>query len=182
MTIFLIRHGEAAAHWGADPDPGLSETGRAQAEETAGSLSPRLSGGVEIISSPLRRARETAAPLARSLGAETRIDEAFREIPSPVPFEQRREWLRAFMAQTWDDQPDELRGWRRAILDRLAGIAGPAAVFTHFMVINAVIGACLGEARTLCRRPDYVSVTEIALKDGRPRLIAEGRQMETAVN
>ena len=31
MTIYLIRHGEAAQAWDKAPDPGLSETGKEQA-------------------------------------------------------------------------------------------------------------------------------------------------------
>ncbi len=182
MTIFLIRHGEAAAHWGSDPDPGLSEAGRIEAEGAASALGARIPGDAHIITSPLKRAQETAAPLAGRLGVEARIDETFREIPSPVPFEERRDWLRAFMAETWDDQPALLLNWRRALLDRLAELEGPVAIFTHFMVINVVIGVSLGETRTLVRRPDYVSVTEVALENGVLRLVSEGRQMETTVN
>jgi probable phosphoglycerate mutase len=35
---FLVRHGEAAAHWGEEEDPGLSALGRQQAERAAGEL------------------------------------------------------------------------------------------------------------------------------------------------
>ena len=88
-ALYLVRHGEAAARWGEDPDPGLSELGRAQARRTQMSLIDELTGPVSIISSPLRRARETAAPLAGALGAQIRIDDAFREIPAPVPLAQQ---------------------------------------------------------------------------------------------
>jgi broad specificity phosphatase PhoE len=39
--IWLVRHGEAAASWEKDPDPGLSALGREQAERTALMLSGR---------------------------------------------------------------------------------------------------------------------------------------------
>ena len=32
ISIILIRHGEAAASWSKDPDPGLSDNGHEQAE------------------------------------------------------------------------------------------------------------------------------------------------------
>ena len=32
ISIILIRHGEAAASWSEDPDPGLSDNGHEQAE------------------------------------------------------------------------------------------------------------------------------------------------------
>ncbi len=33
--VWIVRHGEAAASWEADPDPALSELGRSQAEATS---------------------------------------------------------------------------------------------------------------------------------------------------
>ena len=36
--IWIVRHGEAAASWEKDPDPGLSNLGQLQAEETATAL------------------------------------------------------------------------------------------------------------------------------------------------
>ena len=36
--LYLVRHGKAAAGWGADADPGLDEIGRNQAEQMAQGL------------------------------------------------------------------------------------------------------------------------------------------------
>ena len=36
--IWIVRHGEAAASWEKDPDPGLSALGQEQAERTAQAL------------------------------------------------------------------------------------------------------------------------------------------------
>ena len=36
--IWIVRHGEAAASWEKDPDPGLSTLGQEQAERTAQAL------------------------------------------------------------------------------------------------------------------------------------------------
>ena len=60
--LILVRHGRAAAGWGADLDPGLDELGRTQAENVAKVLAPQ--GPLPIVTSPLRRCQETAAPLA----------------------------------------------------------------------------------------------------------------------
>ncbi|MEY2459529.1 MAG: hypothetical protein QOG30_1359, partial [Acidimicrobiaceae bacterium] len=57
-----MRHGDAAAGWGDDLDPGLSERGQAQARHVAESLKPL--GPLPMLTSPLRRCRETAAPIA----------------------------------------------------------------------------------------------------------------------
>lgn len=83
-TFVLLRHGETAltpekrfsGSGGSDPE--LSAAGRHQAECIARSLADR--GTVEeIVSSPLRRCRETAAAVAARLGLEVRIEEGLRE-------------------------------------------------------------------------------------------------------
>ncbi|MER5362687.1 bifunctional RNase H/acid phosphatase [Streptomyces sp. NPDC002785] len=83
-TFVLLRHGETAltpekrfsGSGGSDPE--LSSTGRHQAERIAQSLAAR--GTIEeIVSSPLRRCRETAAAVAARLGLEVRIEDGLRE-------------------------------------------------------------------------------------------------------
>ncbi|MFC8590252.1 bifunctional RNase H/acid phosphatase [Streptomyces atroolivaceus] len=83
-TFILLRHGETAltpekrfsGSGGSDPE--LSETGRHQAACAAEAFAAR--GTVqEIVSSPLRRCRETASAVAGRLGLEVRIDEGLRE-------------------------------------------------------------------------------------------------------
>jgi len=65
--IWIVRHGEAAASWEKDPDPCLSALGQSQAEETANALMGLVPMGAQLISSPLRRAQETAAALRTSV-------------------------------------------------------------------------------------------------------------------
>ncbi|MFF3395392.1 bifunctional RNase H/acid phosphatase [Streptomyces sp. NPDC002669] len=83
-TFVLLRHGETAltpekrfsGSGGSDPE--LSATGRRQAELIAGALAAR--GTIEeIVSSPLRRCRETAGAVAARLGLEVRIEDGLRE-------------------------------------------------------------------------------------------------------
>ncbi|MBT2493376.1 bifunctional RNase H/acid phosphatase [Streptomyces sp. ISL-96] len=83
-TFVLLRHGETAltpekrfsGSGGSDPE--LSALGRRQAEAVATSLAAR--GTVqEIVSSPLRRCRETADVVAARLGLDVRIEEGLRE-------------------------------------------------------------------------------------------------------
>ena len=68
-TIYMIRHGEAAAGWDADTDPGLSDRGRAQSEAVAREIEARVGRKLPLLSSPLRRCRETSEPLAASWAA-----------------------------------------------------------------------------------------------------------------
>jgi broad specificity phosphatase PhoE len=85
MDIFLVRHGEAAASWNESSDPGLSVLGFAQADSAAVALKERIHGQTRLWSSPLRRAVETAMPLAKMMRQEVREDDVYREIPAPVP-------------------------------------------------------------------------------------------------
>ncbi|MFD5097921.1 bifunctional RNase H/acid phosphatase [Streptomyces albidochromogenes] len=83
-TFVLLRHGETAltpekrfsGSGGSDPE--LSAVGRRQAEAVATTLAAR--GTVqEIVSSPLRRCRETADVVAARLGLDVRLEEGLRE-------------------------------------------------------------------------------------------------------
>lgn len=182
MDIFLVRHGEAAASWGEDPDPGLSDLGRQQAAEAADLLARQLSNSTLVLSSPLRRAVETAKPLAEILRQDVQEDIVFREVPSPVPLAQRQTWLRQFMQQQWYEQDKDLLAWRAASLHRLLQLSQPAVVFTHFLVINAVVGQVLKRPETLCFWPANGSVTRLRHNGSGLELLALGEEMNTPVN
>ncbi|MFE7367765.1 bifunctional RNase H/acid phosphatase [Streptomyces anulatus] len=83
-TLVLLRHGETALtpekrfSGSGGTDPELSATGRGQAERAAEHFAA-LGTVQEIVSSPLRRCRETAAAVACRLGLDVRIDEGLRE-------------------------------------------------------------------------------------------------------
>ena len=98
-TLYLVRHGRAAAGWDREIDPGLDDLGRKQAQSLAeelGSLARNL------IVSPLARTRETAAPLAAAWQIEPRIEPRVGEIPSPVSgLKERGLWLREIAARAW---------------------------------------------------------------------------------
>lgn len=183
MDIFLVRHGEAAASWGQDPDPGLSELGHSQARAAALALQSRVdSSELQIISSPLARTRQTARPLAEQLDLPIQLNDAFREIQAPVPLAERQTWLRSFMQQQWAEQPQSLHLWRSSAAQQLLALESPAVVFTHFLIINAVVGQIQGRAETLCCWPDNGSITQLRCRDGRLELVALGEQMNTVVN
>ena len=182
MNLYLVRHGEAAAKWGEHSDPGLSSLGRQQAAAAAGELLDLLPVGARLLSSPLARARETAEPLATALDQQPLIDERLREIPSPVPLEQRQDWLRGFMAQSWGDQPAQLLQWRQSALDLMLEQTSDAVFFTHFLVINAIVGHVQACEQTLYSWPDNGSITHLYLDNERLRLVSLGREMSTVVN
>src|SRR5215210_6640675 len=70
MELILVRHAEprrvGAGEVDGPADPGLTDRGRQQAERLAAWLAVEPVDAV--ITSPLRRARETAAPVASALG------------------------------------------------------------------------------------------------------------------
>ena len=73
-TIYLVQHAEKERVPG---DPGLTELGRGQAAVTAGWLQ-RMELHA-LYSSPLRRAQETAEPIARVTGLPVQLDSRLRE-------------------------------------------------------------------------------------------------------
>jgi broad specificity phosphatase PhoE len=184
--LYLIRHGKPAAGWGEDDDPGLDEQGRAQAEAVATRLMelPSHLRPARVVSSPLRRCRETAEPFARALGVAIEIDPDVGEIPTPAGLsnEARPAWLREAMAGTWSQIRGDIdyEAWRQrgvAALRRRSGVA----VFSHFVAINAVVSALGGDDAVVVFRPDHTSVTVIENRDGELVLLERGAEAATRV-
>ena len=155
--LFLVRHGRAAAGWGDDPDPGLDDIGRAQAEAMAEALAPL--GPMPIVVSPLRRTRETAAVLERRWSRTALVDPGVGEIESPTAdLAEREEWLRAVMQGSWSEAP-ELATWRQRVIDTLADLRADTVVVTHFVAINVAVGHATNNDRVVCFVPDNCSRT-----------------------
>lgn len=92
MELLLVRHGQPA--WSVDglsrDDPDLTDVGREQAARLANRL--RGLDADRLLVSPLRRAQQTAEPLADALDLE----------PVTHP------WLAEITAPTWEGTPVEL--------------------------------------------------------------------------
>jgi broad specificity phosphatase PhoE len=157
--IWLIRHGEPAAGWGAHLDPGLSPLGATQAEAAARSVAE--AGARRAVVSPLRRCRETARPFERLIETHARVDPDVGEIPTPEGVADRAAWLREAMTGGWSDMPPEFRAWRDRVVSAVASLPEGAAAFSHFVAINAVIGELAGDDRLLVFRPGHCSVTRL---------------------
>lgn len=191
-TIYMIRHGEAAAGWDADTDPGLSEKGRAQAEAVARDIESRVGRKLPLLSSPLRRCRETAMPLSALWDCEPVIETRVAEVPSPIhDLAERGAWLRRLMTGTWAEAltPEntgggkvDLLGWRRSVVDALTDLRDDTVIFSHFIAINVAAGAALDDDRLISFRPDNCSVTIFETSDGNLKLVEQGREAETKVN
>jgi broad specificity phosphatase PhoE len=178
--LILVRHGRAAAGWGDDLDPGLDELGRAQAGNVAKTLADQ--GPLAIVTSPLRRCQETAAPLAAAWQATATVDPRVGEIESPSPnLADRAAWLGPVMRSEWSAQPPELHTWRQRVIDGLLSLTGETVVFTHFVAINVAFGAATGDDRVTCFAPDNCSVTTFESDGTRLTVVDTGRQAETRV-
>ncbi|HEU4624164.1 MAG TPA: histidine phosphatase family protein [Steroidobacteraceae bacterium] len=177
--IYLVRHGEATAHWTEATDPGLSEIGLQQAHATAKRLAPL--GPLAIASSPLRRARETAAPLEAAWRTTARIVEAVAELPTPrMRLDERPLWLQKVMHGGWSAADRALLQWRHAVLDFLTACEQDIVVFSHFVAINVALGAALGRDEFAPFKPANASITVLANDDGRLQLIEHGAAMREA--
>ncbi|MGR8010799.1 bifunctional RNase H/acid phosphatase [Streptomyces hypolithicus] len=108
-TLVLLRHGETlltpekrfSGSGGTDPE--LSPVGRRQAEAVAASLAAR--GTIQaIVSSPLRRCRETADAVAARLGLDVTTEEGLRE----TDFGR---WEGLTYAEVRERYADDLNAW-----------------------------------------------------------------------
>jgi broad specificity phosphatase PhoE len=184
--LHLVRHGRAAAGWNVDPDPALDDLGQRQAREVSDKLFGL--GPLSVLSSPLRRCRETSQPLVARWGVEARIEPRVAEIPSPEghTLETRIDWLRSAMAGTWAQvvasDGQRYADYRANLLDALASMSTDTVVFSHFIAINVVIGAATGDDRMVIASLDNCSVTTVT-SDGRGGFTIEamGNEADTLI-
>jgi len=172
--IYMVRHGKAEVGFGEGMDPGLDALGRSQALDVAARL--QSLGPLPILSSPLRRTQETAAPLASIWNEKPVIEAAVAEIPSPkgMTLEERALWLRALMAGSWRGVPADLAQWREACIARVAGVTQDTVIFSHYVALNVIAGAAVGDDRVVTFSPDNCSVTTFESDGLKVRLIEKG--------
>ncbi|HEY2069455.1 MAG TPA: histidine phosphatase family protein [Rhizomicrobium sp.] len=170
--IYMVRHGRAEAGFGESMDPGLDALGNSQA--TAVSETLRALGPLPILSSPLARTQQTAAPLAAAWNQKPVIEEAVAEIPSPkgMTLEARVAWLRKLMGGNWRDASPELAAWREHCIATVTAIPANTVIFSHYVAINVIAGAALGDNRVIVFSPDNCSVT-VFETDGKTLTLVE---------
>jgi probable phosphoglycerate mutase len=105
-VALLLRHGETPLslekRFSGVGDPGLTDRGLAQAQAAAGSLAGW--DVAAVVSSPRRRARETAAAVAATFGLEV------EEVPG-VAETDFGEWEGLTFAEVGRRWPDEMKKW-----------------------------------------------------------------------
>lgn len=155
--VLLLRHGQsplsAARRYSGRGDPELTELGVAQADAAAGAITGRHDVGA-VVSSPLRRARATAAPLAERAGLDVTTDERFTEtdfgawegLTFPEAAERDPEIHRAWLSdssvappggESFDSVAERVRGGLDALLAAHAGAT--VALVSHVTPIKMVL-------------------------------------------
>lgn len=83
MKLYLIRHGAAEAGAPNDASRNLSVRGESQAIGAANWLAGNIKGPVSIWASPYLRTQQTAAPIAKALGANVVSHECLQPEMTP---------------------------------------------------------------------------------------------------
>ncbi len=173
VQLLLIRHAlPQRSEIGEGSDPELSEVGFKQASRLPEALGRHP---IErVISSPQRRAQQTAAPVADGLELAVEVDDRWaeydRDLAHYLPIEQ----LRTEMPHEWDrlaagrlpsgvDEQAFLNRVLTAVDDVVAAAdhEHTVAVFSHGGVINVILHRFLETRRLLSFPIDYASVTRL---------------------
>ena len=185
LQIALVRHGRASAGWDTALDPEIDELGKSQANDAAVELDQIFSGQqIEIISSPLLRCQQTAEAFAKLRGGKIRIVDQVAEIPSPVGVEMRDrvDWLRVAMQGSWADLGNDYVAFRNRCVDFVRELNSNTIVFSHFIAINAVVGALLDDDRLVIRKLDNCSITLLERDSaGNLRIAQSGHEADTLI-
>jgi probable phosphoglycerate mutase len=188
MELLLVRHAqpvrvdEGTVEGAADP--ALSAAGRVQAERLATWLAADTPDAV--LTSPLRRARETAAPLAAALGCPAEVVDGLAEYDATageyIPIEELRaakdeRWY-ATIEGRWSDvggvDPHQFQAQvvpaMESVIARYPGRR--VAVFTHGGVLNVYLAHVLGLNAALWFHPEYSSVSRVQAARSGQRSVA----------
>ena len=181
MQLLLIRHAlPLRTRDGEGSDHDLAEEGRQQAGRLPAALARFPIS--RLVSSPQRRALQTAEPVsaacALGIDVDDRLAEYDRGMSHYVPIEQ----IRAERPEDWKrmaagDLPAavDTGAFRARIRAALADVVAVSAhdetvaVFSHGGVINVVLHEILGTRRLLSFPIDYASLTLLRYgRDGNP--------------
>ena len=180
MELLLVRHGLPLRIENSDgtaADPPLSDEGHDQAQRVARWLDGE--GIQALYASPLRRAYQTAQPLAKTTGLEVQIEPGVVEFdpdaPSYIPMEElkandRERWLE--LVQGGFYAALDIEAFRRGVIDALERVIAEnprrrVAVFCHGGVINSWASHVLGIESPLFFQPTYTSVSRfLAARSG----------------
>ena len=186
MQLILVRHALPVRRELLEgvADPELSEPGRAQAALLAEYLGSEAIDAIYV--SPLRRATETAGPLADRLGLPVIVSDGVAEFDRSsneyVPVEELKatndpRWQQ-MLDDTWDERDETRSDFISRVVTTIDGIiaAHPAqtvAVVCHGGVINAYLTSVLGTPDSVgFFDPNYTSVHRVmASRSGQRQIV-----------
>jgi 2,3-bisphosphoglycerate-dependent phosphoglycerate mutase len=186
VELILVRHAlpvrVAPGSAEGPADPGLSPEGWRQAECLAAWLADERIDAV--YTSPMARARETAFPLERLLGAtavvRTGLTEWDRGFDYYLPMEEQKatghaDW-QVLVNRDWDAMPIDVFAFRDEVTRSIDAIAQEhpgetVAVVCHGGVINVYASAVLGLADPLFFEPEYSGFSRLLVSRGGVRSI-----------
>jgi broad specificity phosphatase PhoE len=174
-VIVFVRHGETAPNRKGlllgRSDPPLTDRGRHQADELAQLLA--VLEPVSVLSSPLGRARATAAPLAAAAGRAVEVDDRLVEIDYGEWDGQPLADLTAEVVTRWRADADFAPPGGESLRMVGARVAGfceerlgheVVVAVSHVSPIKAAVTWALGvgEERAWRMRLDVASITRVA--------------------
>jgi probable phosphoglycerate mutase len=170
MQLLLVRHAlPRRSEPGQGSDPELSEDGIEQAKRLPDALARFPI--TRLVTSPQRRALQTAQPVADALGLAVEVDERLAEydhgLSHYTPIEEAsQEDLQRLIDGHLPGNVDEdafIARVRAGIDDLVAGAdhEDTVAVFCHGGVINALVHQIMRTERLLCVQVDYAGVTRL---------------------
>jgi broad specificity phosphatase PhoE len=193
-TLYVVRHGRVASSPAGADDPELSAEGQSQALRVAEELRRRLPRPLPILTSPLRRCRQTAAPLSSIWGVQPIVEPRVAEVPGPPASAlPREEWLRRSLVAEWpeliefgeslqDGYASVLTSWRASVLEAVLECSHDVVIFSHFVPVNVLTGHATRSQRVACFLPDHTSVTVFETAGSEIRLIERGREKPAAAH
>jgi len=184
VELLIIRHGlPVRIDDAAGPaDPELSSTGHEQARRCAEWL--RHEPIKAVLTSPMRRAVQTAEPLAAALGVEAIVDDELAEFDRGQHFYVPIEELKAardpryeqLMKGEYDTEVDPytFREVVTVAIERIieANPGGTVAIVCHGGVINAYASHVLGLDFPLFFQPTYTSINRFLASSAGHRSVA----------
>ncbi|HYD10836.1 MAG TPA: histidine phosphatase family protein [Acidimicrobiales bacterium] len=185
MELLIIRHGLPVRidDAGGPADPELSELGHRQAQQMADWL--RHERITSIWTSPMKRARQTAEPLAAAFGTEAIVDDELAEFDRNSHFYVPIEELKAAGDPRYQQiiKGEQLEGevdpytFREVVtvaIERIieANRGGAVAIVCHGGVINGYASHVLGIDFPLFFQPHYTSVNRFLASSAGHRSVA----------
>ena len=90
-------------------------------------------------------------------------------------------WLRTAMQGSWSDLGVRYTTFRDGVVAACRSRDHDSVLFSHFIAINAALGAALGDDRLVIRSLDNCSVTVIDVVAGELHLVDPGHEADTLI-